>query len=82
MIAFRNASYKQVYLFRQYRFRVPIFKGTGEQMNYTPWGLTSLETVPKLPGNEEQGMSAREISFSEDSSVTTKAALLHRSGQK
>lgn len=50
-------------------------------MNYTPWGLTSLETVAKLPGNEEQGMSAREISFSEDSSVTTKAALLHRSGQ-
>lgn len=80
MIAFRNASYKQVYLFRQYRCGVPIFKGTGEQTDYTPWGLSSLETAAKLPQNEEQGMSARETSFSEDSSVTTKAALPHRTG--
>lgn len=68
-------------LFRQYRSRVAVFKGTAEQRDYALWELTRLETVAKLPGNEGQGMSAREMSFSKDSSVTKKT-LPHRTEKK
>lgn len=61
-----------MHLFRHYRSRVAVFKGTAEQRDYALWELTRLETVVKLPGNEGQGMSAREMSFSKDSSVTKK----------
>lgn len=62
-------------MFKYCRSRVTAFKETTEQRDYTLWELSSLETAVKLPGNEEQAMSAREMSFSEDSSVTRKASI-------
>ena len=61
---------RSVFLFRHYRSRVAVFRETVEQRDYALWELTRLETVAKLPGSEGQGMSAREMSFSEDSPIT------------
>lgn len=67
-------------MFRHCRSRVTAFKETTEQRDCTLWELSSLETAVKLPGNEGEGMSAREMPFSEDYSVTEKHP--YRTGKK
>lgn len=62
-------------MFRHCRSRVTAFKETTEQRDCTLWELSSLETAVKLPGNEGQGMSAREMP-----SVTEKHP--YRTGEK